>query len=102
MTTSAKHPTAVFPARDALIPAEARLDYYGGGARYLIDGEVHLWEGPCQTVLSPVCVRGPDGLSQRAIGEVPLMTEADALRALAAARRAYDHGRGPWPATTGS
>jgi glyceraldehyde-3-phosphate dehydrogenase (NADP+) len=26
------------------------------------------------------------------------MTEADALRALAAARKAYDHGRGPWPA----
>lgn len=97
MTTSARQPADVFPARDAPIPPEAQLDYYGGGARYLVDGQVLAWKGPCQTVLSPVCMRGPEGLERRAIGEYPLMAEADALRALAAARKAYDHGRGPWP-----
>jgi len=74
-----------------------RQEYYEAGARYLIDGQVCRWDGPCQKVLSPVCVGPAGGLAPCPIGHYPLMTDRQALQALEAASRAYDHGRGLWP-----
>ena len=64
---------------------------------YLVNGEIRVWEGPRQEVLSPVWVAGDTGLKPFFIGEYPLLTEAEALQALDAAVTAYDHGRGLWP-----
>ena len=45
-----------------------------------------------------MCERQPDGsLRSPVIGSYPLCGEAEALQALDAAARAYNHGRGEWP-----
>ena len=65
---------------------------------WLIDGELRPWHGPCQPVLSAVCVRGPTAsLTQVELGSIPQGGEAEAEAALAAAVAAYDNGRGEWP-----
>lgn len=98
MSTRVSTPADVFPKSLDAIPAEARVEYYSHGARYLLDGLVYTWDGPCEEVLSPVCLHGPNGPTPYRLGHYPRMTSDRALEALAAARRAYDHGRGPWPA----
>ncbi len=57
---------------------------------YLVDGEIQVWDGPRQEVLSPVWVVGSMDLKPFFIGEYPLLTEAEALQALDAAVAAYD------------
>ena len=65
---------------------------------WLIDGQLRPWDGPCQPVLSAVCLRGADGsLTQVALGSIPQGGEIEAEAALAAAVAAYDSGRGAWP-----
>ena len=48
-------------------------------------------------MLSPICEAKGDTVRQKLIGTYPLLTEVQALEALDAACKAYDHGRGPWP-----
>jgi glyceraldehyde-3-phosphate dehydrogenase (NADP+) len=97
MTTAAPVRTFTFPTPDA-VPAAARVDTSRHDVRYLIDGEVRTWSGRSADVTSPVCLRLPDGRLERAVvGRTPLLDKSEALRALAAARRAWDHGRGEWP-----
>ena len=79
------------------IPAEARLAALVEQREYLVDGELRRWEGAMQEVISPVCVPTAEGPARQPIGSFPLMTEREALAALDAAVRAYDHGRGKWP-----
>jgi glyceraldehyde-3-phosphate dehydrogenase (NADP+) len=64
---------------------------------YLVNGEIRVWDGPRQEVLSPVWVVDDMDPKPFFIGEYPLLTEAEALQALDAAVAAYDHGRGLWP-----
>ena len=64
---------------------------------YLVDGEIRVWDGPRQEVLSPVWVTDDTDPKPFFIGEYPLLTEAEAFQALDAAVAAYDHGRGLWP-----
>ena len=87
---------AIFPD-EASIPPNARLDGPIEQTEYLVGGEIRHWQGPVQPVRSPVCVRSNGHLTQKVIGSYPLMGEHEALEALDAAARAYDHGRGEWP-----
>ena len=96
MSVSLKLST-LFPALEA-IPAEFRLAAPLDQTDYLLDGELHHWSGPVQKVFSPVCCPAPDGPVRQPIGSFPLMGEAEALTVLDAAVRAYDNGRGLWPA----
>ena len=64
---------------------------------YLVNGEIRVWGGPRQEVLSPVWVAGDSGPKPFPIGEYPLLTEVEAFQALDSAVAAYDHGRGLWP-----
>jgi glyceraldehyde-3-phosphate dehydrogenase (NADP+) len=64
---------------------------------YLVNGEIRVWDGPHQKVLSPVWVTGDTEPKPFFIGQYPLLTEAEAFQALDAAVGAYDHGRGLWP-----
>lgn len=88
--------TGLFPA-EAEIPVNYRLSEPVEMNRFLLNGELRRWEGPMQEVFSPVCVRNGADLSRKMIGRFPVMTEGDALAALAAAVEAYDSGRGNWP-----
>ncbi|QBR03833.1 NADP-dependent glyceraldehyde-3-phosphate dehydrogenase [Paraburkholderia pallida] len=87
-----------FPTPDE-IPAQQRLAAPVNQRGYLIGGQMHVWDGPCKTVLSPVCTRDPvtGAVSQVEIGSYPLMGEVQSDAALDAAVAAYDNGRGPWP-----
>jgi glyceraldehyde-3-phosphate dehydrogenase (NADP+) len=90
---------AVFP-QESEVPAELLAGLPVDQSGYLIDGRIRQWEGPRQAVLSPVQIRRSGGVEPVAIGSYPLLTEQEALAALAAAVAAYDHGRGLWPTMT--
>lgn len=96
MSTTVSRPAQVFPARLEEVPPELCVRY-ADASRHLVDGAVHSWDGPCEEVLSPICV-GDAAAAAHRLGRYPLMTSREALAALDAAQRAYDHGRGPWPA----
>lgn len=86
-----------FPSYDD-IPEAARLKSPIHQRVSLVDGELKPWDGATKTVLSPVCVRQPDGgLHPLEIGSHPVMGEPESDAALDAAVRAYDAGRGEWP-----
>jgi glyceraldehyde-3-phosphate dehydrogenase (NADP+) len=76
-----------------VVPDEVRVDASRWSMTYLADGEVRRWEGEGADVLSPVCT--PD-LRRIPIGRLPMLDAETAMGALAAARRAWDDGRGPW------
>ncbi|NLD37094.1 MAG: aldehyde dehydrogenase family protein, partial [Desulfatiglans sp.] len=92
---------------EALFPCEKdiprEIDFapcggtYEGGMTYLIDGELRAWSGRTSEVLSPVCIRTDMGLVRRKIGLEARLTTEEAISALEAAVRAWDHGRGAWP-----
>jgi glyceraldehyde-3-phosphate dehydrogenase (NADP+) len=83
------------------IPPEADFapnsGVYDKGMRYLIDGEIRTWRGGHGDVLSPVCVVRDGKTGRRLIGPEARLDRAEALKALDAAVRAWDHGRGQWP-----
>ena len=74
----------VFP-RTADIPETLLKDIPCIQTGYLVNGEIRVWEGPRQEVLSPVWVVGSMDPKPFFIGEYPLLTEAEALQALDAA-----------------
>jgi glyceraldehyde-3-phosphate dehydrogenase (NADP+) len=86
----------IFPA-EADIPESFRLDKPVDQDEYLVNGELRRWSGPRQEVLSPVYVKTAGGLTQPVVGRYPLLGEPEALEALEAAVKAYDHGHGLWP-----
>ena len=58
------------------IPEEYRLSSPIHQRSWLVNGELRTWNGTCKTVLSPVCVRSPNGeLKQLEIGSYPVMGE---------------------------
>jgi glyceraldehyde-3-phosphate dehydrogenase (NADP+) len=91
---------SLFPRADA-IPESADFAPGGGsyadGTLYLVDGEVRRWTGATTAVLSPVCVESGGSVERRLLGGHASLTRDEALAALAAAVRAWDHGRGAWP-----
>lgn len=86
----------IFPS-EADIPAKFRLKQHVSQKEYLINGELRMWDGPVQDVLSPVCLKTPSAISRKELGSYPLLTEKEALQALDAAYAAYNDGRGCWP-----
>ena len=63
----------------------------------LINGELRLWQGPRQAVVSPIRLRNSAGILEPiALGSYPEGSEQDSDDALDAALSAYDNGRGAW------
>lgn len=89
----------LFPVLGQVSP-QYRLEAPVEQRQYLCDGRLCEWEGPQQSVYSPICDGDDPECSPVRIGSYPLLTEAEALLALEAAKRAFDHGRGVWPAMT--
>jgi glyceraldehyde-3-phosphate dehydrogenase (NADP+) len=83
------------------IPDEFRLNAPVIQREYLIDGELRIWQGPMQEVLTPIYIRTMSGLTQKVAGSYPWLTKKEALEALQAAVQAYNHGKGLWPSMTG-
>jgi len=87
---------AIFP-QEKDIPPEFSLKAPINQKEYLVNGELRIWNGPMQPVLSPVCIRTSSGISQKLIGSYPLLTEEQSAEVLEAAINAYNNGRGLWP-----
>jgi glyceraldehyde-3-phosphate dehydrogenase (NADP+) len=89
--------TALFPT-EAEIPEEFRIKEPIRQTEYLANGELRIWQGPVQDVLSPVCIKSPDGsITRKLLGSYPMLSETEVLSILDAATRAYDNGKGVWP-----
>lgn len=86
----------IFPELSS-IPEAYRLDAYIEQREYLIEGELKTWTGELAPVMSPVFVKEAAGYSQKIIGSTPLLNAAEAMKALDAAVKAHDLGKGEWP-----
>jgi glyceraldehyde-3-phosphate dehydrogenase (NADP+) len=86
----------VFPEESG-IPDEFRIQEAIEQREYLINGEMKIWEGNLNPVLSPVFIKEGDSFKQKTIGSTPLLTSKESLEALDAAVKAYDLGHGLWP-----
>lgn len=87
---------AVFPT-PGRVPAAHRPEAPIDQRHYLVGGELRTWEGPLQEVVSPLRMRAGARTRRPRLGAYPQLTGTESLAALAAARAAYDHGRGAWP-----
>jgi glyceraldehyde-3-phosphate dehydrogenase (NADP+) len=74
-------------------PDSAKIDTSAYNMRYLIDGEVRTWTGAHMDVSSPIL---NDQGERTVIGRAPKLTREESLAALAAAKRAWNSGRGEW------
>jgi acyl-CoA reductase-like NAD-dependent aldehyde dehydrogenase len=88
----------IFPKTMQDIPEKFRLNEPLHQNQYLINGTMHTHTGTTAQVLSPVCLHTPDGLQRVVVGSYPVCGVAEAMQALDAATKAYDHGRGEWVA----
>jgi glyceraldehyde-3-phosphate dehydrogenase (NADP+) len=82
------------------IPEAYLLDSEIHQKTFLVDGIMVSWEGPSQSVYSPIAIQSKDGLNRKLIGSYPLAGEKEAIAALDAASIAYNKGRGQWPNTS--
>lgn len=89
----AENINVVFP-QEKDIPSEYKLEQPVIQKQYLIDGQLLNWNGPMKEVYSPVYLSDS---SQKYIGSCPNLIEKEALSALDAAVKAYNHGMGNWP-----
>ena len=86
----------IYPEKNE-IPKEHLPDVPLLQNEYLLDGELHKWEGKTQDVYSPVCIRKGDQLEKLFLGSYPLLTAKVSEEALEAASTAYNNGMGDWP-----
>ncbi len=86
----------LFPTEES-VPTAVRLPQFIDQREYLINGELRLWQGDMNPVMSPVFFKKGDQLEQKKIGSTPLLTTKESLQALDAAVAAYDLGHGAWP-----
>jgi glyceraldehyde-3-phosphate dehydrogenase (NADP+) len=89
----------VFPSDDE-IPSQFTFNIPVKNIYCLQDGQLKIWEGPVQEVLSPVCVKQGSGASAKRIGSYPLMSKRISNDILNSAVKAYNNGRGFWPTMT--
>lgn len=88
--------TAIFPLENT-IPETFQIAEPVEQREYLINGEMKIWTGSLNPVLSPVFVNTGNTYQQKLIGSTPLLTSKESLEALNAAVSAYDLGHGLWP-----
>ena len=86
----------IFQGEDS-VPEQFKISKPIEQREYLINGELKVWEGNLNPVLSPVFIKEGDKYVQKNIGSTPLLTSKESLAALDAAVKAYDLGHGDWP-----
>lgn len=87
--------STLFPTAEQ-VPEAYRLGDPIEQREYLVDGQLHHWDGPVATVRSPVYLASATGEQQVILGSAPLLDATTALVALDAAVKAYDNGQGTW------
>lgn len=80
------------------IPKQYSIDSPFHHKKFLINGELTLWDGASSDVFSTIHTSNKEGvLAPTLLGSVPDMDETHALKALDAATNAFDKGKGEWP-----
>ncbi len=87
---------SIFPTENE-IPEAFKIQEVVEQREYLINGELRIWDGKLNEVLSPVFIKEGETFTQKVLGQTPLLTEKESLEALDAAVAAYDLGHGDWP-----
>ena len=88
----------MLPEADA-IPEECRIHAPIHQRSILLNGQMQIWKGQTRPVFSPVRTRAADGtLTPVELGSFPVTGIEEADAAIEAACKAYDNGRGTWPA----
>ena len=87
---------SIFPG-ESNIPASFQLIEPIEQREYLVNGEMKVWQGNLNPVLSPVFVHVGNEYKQKILGSTPLLTSKESLEALDAAVNAYALGQGLWP-----
>ena len=65
---------------------------------YSINGDLSIWDGPISKVYSSIRTVNNNGeISPTLLGSIPDMDESKAIKALEAATKAFDQGKGVWP-----
>jgi glyceraldehyde-3-phosphate dehydrogenase (NADP+) len=84
----------------AEIPEDIRIESPLHQKQILIDGALREWTGDFHEVYSPILISNKEtgATEQLLIGSYPIATTKETQEALDAAVRAYDGGRGAWPA----
>ena len=89
--------THAIPAQDALLDPKDALEGPLHHRTYLIDGQLRSWSGDVADVYSPICTLDKGKEVPVFLGSAPDLKKEQGMEALAAARKAYDNGRGAWP-----
>jgi glyceraldehyde-3-phosphate dehydrogenase (NADP+) len=80
---------------DTSIPAEYVINETIHQKKYLVDGELKLWEGENTEVYSTIS--STETYRPTLLGSIPVMQETAALDALDAAVKSFGKGQGIWP-----
>ena len=88
----------IFPKKFEL-DESVNLPFPINQSEYLINGELLKWDGPKEEVFSPVYMQDEESVGNK-IGSYPLMDKETSLKALNAAKDAYNNGQGKWPLMT--
>ncbi len=88
--------THAIPAQDATLDPKDAFEGSVQHRTYLIDGELRTWKGSVAEVYSPIHTLENGTEVPVHLGSAPDLTKKEGLEALAAARKAYDNGRGAW------
>jgi glyceraldehyde-3-phosphate dehydrogenase (NADP+) len=86
----------VFP-QESSIPDQLKVTNPIEQREYLVNGEMRIWKGNLNPVLSPIFTKEGGIHKQKVIGSTPLLTSKESLDALDSAVNAYDLGHGVWP-----
>jgi glyceraldehyde-3-phosphate dehydrogenase (NADP+) len=70
------------------------------GRRYLIGGKILEWQGEVSEVKSCLFFNKGGVYTRPALGELPQLDEAEAMKAVDAAEAAWNDGNGEWPTMT--
>ena len=86
----------IFPAIND-IPEEILINELIEEHKYLVNGEIRIWNGPEKDVFSPIYIKSDKGIDRKLLGRYSLLTEKESLEILESAVSAYDNGKGIWP-----
>ena len=80
------------------IPEQFKIKKQFNHNSYLINGDLSIWDGPVSKVYSSIRTVNNNGeISPTLLGSIPDMDESKAIKALEAATKAFDQGKGVWP-----
>ncbi len=77
------------------IPEEFQIKKPLHQKKYLVNGELIIWDGNTSKVFSTIS--STDDYKKTLLGSIPDMGEPEAIEALNAAEKAFDRGKGVWP-----